>query len=1100
MNFRRLQIGIPRRSYELSLILVFVLLCGIGVKPCFAQGGRASIAGTVTEQTGAVVPEAKIVATNTVTGQSREVISNENGTFVIPLLPVGTYAVTCTRPGFKSETRSGVKLTADEKATVDFSLTVGEVTQTIEVSAGADVINTTNGAIGQVVEQTAIVELPLNGRNPAELVFLAPGAVDGFKFGGFTRQEFTTFPTETGASVNGGRQGSTYYMLDGANSMDNYHNNATPFPNSDATQEFRVITNNFDAQYGFSPGAVVSIVTRSGSKDWHGDAFEFIRNDALNARDFFARDRDTLKRNQFGASAGGPIFREKLFIFGNYQGTTERRRVNGGSSFVPNNKMINGDFSDLLPGVQIKDPDTGLPVPGNIYSPAQWATKLNPVAKNFLNVLPRSDDPSGLVSLSGAVRIRDYHEFTLKPDWYLSPKHHLSGRVFFNDFKHPKEGGQGNILLADRSWTARYENFAGNWLYTIKPNLIHNLVVSYNRLNTYSIPGFETKDGGPVCFKCFGSKVEEYPTTAPNLMLVTNAFWATQNTNYINRQNISISDSVSWTKGKHLIVAGVDILRQSWDLGTDWLADEIFQFDGQQTNSWFSDFLTGKASMFWQGAGSFDLIKGTSWSGYAQDTIRLKPNLTLGVGLRWEPYFPYEVSKGRIPMFRPGQQSTRYPNAPTGLVYPGDAGVPSKGAPSDAANFSPRVSIAWQPKALPNTSVRAAFGFFISPLALSTYNHVADTAPFAPSFQVLSTDPLVGKSIPFEDPWSVYAPTGFKSPFPPFASTNFAPGPEAQFVRPVFVQEHFSNDFRIGKVQSWNLSIEHQFQNDILVRAAYVGSESYHLPDIVERNPGFYSANGARSLYQPNFTNILQYVAWTTASYNALQFTFDKRFSNGLQFTSNYAYSKNIDSAASGGGGVFGGQLPNPFDSRYNRGLSDLHHPHIWTNFWVYQLPSLKQQNPFVRGVLGDWQFSGTWRLQSGDPFSIAGGNGNNSSLSQVGRDRADVTGQPITSHQGSKAEWLRSYMNLSAFKPNAPGTFGNSPRNVLRGDKTNVADLGISKNFPFKERYRHSIPVGNVQCVQQGSLQQSKQQPCRSLVVWTYHDNQRIWCRRRRC
>jgi hypothetical protein len=718
--------------------------------------------------------------------------------------------------------------------------------------------------------------------------------------------------------------------------------------------------------------------------------------------------------------------------------------------------MLQGDFSDLLAaGTQITDPDTGLPVPGNIFTPAEWANKYSPIAKKFEDeTFPHTDDPSGLVPLAGAVRIKDYHEFTIKPDWYLSPKHHISGRVFFNDFSHAKEGGGGNLFLADRSWTARYQNYGGNWLYTIRPNLINNLIFSYNRLNTYSVPGFETKDGGPVCYKCFGVNVEEYPTTAPNLMLFTSAFTLAQNTNYLYRHNISISDSISWTKGKHLIVAGVDVLRQSWDLGTDWLADEIFQYDGNRTKSWFSDFLTGKASLFWQGAGSFDLIKGTSWGGYGQDTIRLKPNLTLGVGLRWEPYFAYTPSKGRIPTFRAGQQSTRYPNAPTGLVFPGDAGIPDAGVPNDVGNVAPRVSIAWQPKAFPNTSVRAAFGMFISPLALSTYNHVADTAPFAPSYQVMATDPLVGKSVPFEDPWSVYSPTGFKSPFPPFASTDYAPGSDATFVLPVFVQEHFSNDFRIGKVQSWNFSIEHQFKQDILIRAAYVGSEGYHLPVRVEGNPGFYSANGERSLYAPNFASIQEYVSWTTASYNALQLTFDKKFSHGLQFTSNYAYSKNLDSG-SPSVGVFGGQLPNPFDSRFNRGLAEINYPHVWTNFWVYQLPSLQQHGKFVSAVLGNWQFSGIYRLQSGDPFSIVGGFGNNNSLAQVSGDRADLTGQAIVSHQGDKSNWLLNYMNLSAFTPNAPGTFGNSPRNVLRGDKTNVADLGVSKNFPFKERYR---------------------------------------------
>lgn len=1054
MNIGRTKATSLQAGRMLGCGLGIVALLAFGSLSAYGQSARASISGTVTEQSGAVVPEAKIAATDTVTGNSREVMSTESGTYVIPVLPAGTYSVVCSRAGFKSTTHTAVKLTADEKATVDFSLEVGEVTQTIEVSGGAQTINTTNGEIGQIVEQTAIVELPLNGRNPAELVFLAPGAIDGFKFGGFTRQTYTTFPTETGASVNGGRQGSTYYMLDGSNNMDNYHNNATPFPNSDATQEFRVITNNFDAQYGFSPGAVVSIVTRSGTQTWNGDAFEFLRNDVLNARDFFAHDRDTLKRNQFGASAGGSILKDKLFIFGNYQGTTEHRRVNGGSAYVPNNKMLQGDFSDLLPATQIVDASTGLPVPGNIYTPSQWATKYSPIAQNFEGVLPKTDDPAGLVALSGAVKIRTYNEFTIKPDWILTPKQKISGRVFFNNFTNPKEGGGGNILLADRSWTARYQNYGGSWVYTIRPTLVHNLNVSYNRLNTFSEPGFETPDGGPVCYKCFGVNVEEYPTTPPNLMLFTTGFSPAQNTNYLNRHNVSISDSVSWTKGKHLIVAGVDILRQSWDLGTDWLADEIFQFDGNQTKSWFSDFLTGNASLFWQGAGSFDKVKGTSWAGYGQDTIRLKPNLTLSLGLRWEPYYAYTPQNGRIPVFQPGQQSTRYPNSPEGLVFPGDAGVPNAGVRNEVNNFSPRVAIAWQPKFIPNTSVRAGFGLFIAPLALSTYNHVADTAPFAPSFQVLATDPSIGKPIPFQDPWSVYAPTGFTTPFPPFASSDVSPPGDSKFVLPVFVQEHFSNDFRIGKVQSWNFSIEHQLRGDILIRAAYVGSEGYHLPNVAERNPGFYSANGARPLYSPNFTNVLQYVTWTTASYNALQLTFDKRFSHGLQFTSNYAYSKSIDSG-SPGGGVFSSQLPNPFNAGFNRGLSDLNHPHIWSNFWVYQIPSLKSYNNFLKAVLSNWQFSGTYTLQSGDPFSIVGGLGNNNSLAQVGGDRADLTGQPITSHQGDKAQWLLNYMNLSAFQPNAPGTFGNSPRNVLRGDMTNVGNLGISRSFPFKEHYR---------------------------------------------
>ena len=330
------------------LVLVGGLLLLSAVS--FGQGGRANVNGTVTDQSGAVVAGAKVLMTDAATGQSRETTTADNGTYVLPLLPVGVYTITCSHPGFKSTTHPDVSIAADEKATVDFTLSVGEVTQSVEVSANAVRINTTNGTIGQVVAEKDIVDLPLNGRNPAELVFLAPGAVDGLKAGVFTRQDYTSFPAETGASVNGGRQGSTYYMLDGANSMDNYENLASPFPNADSTKEFQVITNNFDAQYGFSPGAVVSIVTKSGENTWHGDAFEFLRNDALNARDFFAHVRDSLKRNQFGGSAGGKIIRDKLFIFGNYQETIEHRVVNSSSAFIPNNKMLNGDFGDQLTG------------------------------------------------------------------------------------------------------------------------------------------------------------------------------------------------------------------------------------------------------------------------------------------------------------------------------------------------------------------------------------------------------------------------------------------------------------------------------------------------------------------------------------------------------------------------------------------------------------------------------------------------------------------------------------------------------------------------------------------------------------------------------
>jgi hypothetical protein len=1069
------------------------LLLSLAVSAAFAQESLANFNGTVLDQSGAPIDGATITVKELATGQVRSTKS-DRGTYSLPLLPVGVYTLTCSHPGFTTEVHSNVTLTVGQLATVDFSLKVGETNQSIEVGASAEQLNTTNGELGQVLNEKSIVELPLNGRNPATLVFLTPGAVDGLKGQVFTRQTYTTFPSESGASANGGRQGSTYYMLDGGSNMDNYGNLALAFPNPDATQEFQVVSNNFDAQYGFSPGAVVSIATRSGSNTWHGDAFEFLRNDALNARDFFAHSVDGLKRNQFGGSAGGKILKDKLFIFGNYQGTIERQVVNGQNANVPSTQNLNGDFGAYLTGKttnlcgaggpsnlnfdtgQVFQPNSArfvtcpagsadagqqmvakTPFPGNKIPVSMF----NPISLKFESLLPHSSDPLGLVNLSGRASSQNYKEFTIRPDWYINEKHHISGRAFYDHFNHPFFTGNGDILLADRSWTAPFENYGGSWLWTVRPNLISNLVVSYNRLNSFSEPGLKTASGGGVCYSCFGVNVAEPTTTPPGIdLLAIGGTWVAQNTNLINRHNVSIAESLTWIHGKHMVVAGVNVLNQYWQEGTDWLALPLIQFNsGQFTGNSFSDFLLGQANSFEQGAGEYNEVKGTLWAGFVQDTYRLSPNLTLNVGARWEPFISFTPTAGRIAVFEPGAQSTRYPNAPEGLVFPGDRGVPAKGTPNDWAVVSPRVSIAYKPNFLANTVIRSAFGVFAAPFEMSFYNHAADTAPFSPNFSFGPTTtggPVVpgGTPIPFGDPWSVFAPTGGKSPFPPFASSNYAPGPSVQFITPVGVQTSFVRDFKIGRTLTWNLSVEHQFQGNILARVAYVGSESYHLPTPIDLNPGYYNTNpnlnGLRGY--SNFQSVLAYGSWTTASYNSLQLSFEKRFSRGLQFTANYTWSKNIDTASSASL-AFNGSVPDPFNLNFNRGLSQLNFPHVFNAYGVYQTPDLKSANPFVRGALGSWQVSGVWHLQSGDPLSITSGNDN--SQSHIGADRADYNGQPLNVDQGSKNQWLQQYFNTAAFGQNAPGTFGNSGKNIIQGPGVNNLDFALMKNFPINERFR---------------------------------------------
>jgi len=1016
------------------------------VSAVYGQGGRASITGTLTDSTGAVIPGAVVTATNTGTSFTSNALTSDIGSFNLPLLPVGNYDVTVKKEGFKTETRSGITLTADQIATLNLVLSVGATTDEVRVSADAELINTATAALGQVIQEKAIVELPLNGRNPASLVLLTPGMIDVLNTGGGVHQSYTTFPTEEGASANGGRQGSTFYLLDGATNMDNYHLLAAPFPNADATQEFRVVGNNFEAQYGFAPGAVVSIVTKSGTNQWHGNAFEFLRNGVLNARDFFQPVRDELKRNQFGGSVGGPIRKDKLFIFGNYQGTTERRRVGGSTSFVPSDAMLRGDFSGL--GVPIKDPDTGQVIPNGFISP----TRFSPAALKLAESLPSTTDPRGQVTVSGFTSVQNYHEFTTRADFYASSKHRLYGRTFFNDFSQPVQ--THSLLNSDRSWEARWQNHSVNYLWTVSPTVINNLVGSYTRLNSNSVSGLRDKDGKPICYSQL-IEVADPPDSPCSIegLFVGGSFGIGQNFNGLHRWTWGVNDSVTINKGRHLVVAGVDVMRQYWDLATDWLGLPIISFDGGATGHELSDFLVGRASSYLQGGGEYQRIRATQLGTFVQDQIRLKPNLTVNVGLRWEPFFAPVPESGRIPVFAPGRQSQRYPNSPVGLVFPFDPGVSDAGLPSSYSYFDPRLGLAWQPGFLKRTSIRAAFGIFSAPVDYSSWNHTADTAPFSPTYDLSAYNPDIGR-IDLDRPWANYRPTGGKSPFPPFPTPSSSPPSDVQFVTPVFFQGGWDQNFKLARNISWNFSIEHSFASDWLVRGAYVGSEAYHLVNAIERNPGIYAAEGRRILY-PNFSQVLEMTSQATSSYQAGQFTIEKRFSHGFQIQSNYTYSKTLDSASIGTL-AFTGSVPNPFDLGWNRGWSAFHRPHVFVTNFVWELPGLSQMNPLVKHVAGGWQLSGIWRIQSGRPFGIAPGLGGNNSLAQLGGDRADyVPGVPFNVQEGDKSQWLNNYMNRDAFQPNAPGTFGNTPRALFFAPRINTWDLGISKNWRFVERYR---------------------------------------------
>jgi hypothetical protein len=380
------------------------------------------------------------------------------------------------------------------------------------------------------------------------------------------------------------------------------------------------------------------------------------------------------------------------------------------------------------------------------------------------------------------------------------------------------------------------------------------------------------------------------------------------------------------------------------------------------------------------------------------------------------------------------------------MVFPGDAGVTDQLMPTTYGYVEPRVGIAYQPKSMPHTSIRAGFGMFTAPLPYSAYNHTADISPFSPTY-VLNGSP--SNPISFSNPWATFGGTGYTSPFPPFASLNYAPPKNSTFPLPVQLGAIFSPDFRLGMTQSWNFSIDQQIGATWAFHVGYVGSESYHQSVILDQN---YGVNNLRVFY-PNFSGILTDESVGTASYNALQLTVEKRLSHGFQFQSNYTYSKSIDTASSGNIS-FAGSLPDPANLNFSRGISDLNFPYIWTTNFSYTTPGLQNWNPIVRQALGSWGVSGIWTFQAGEPFSITGGNGNNNSGALEYGDRADLTGQPVTVQQGSQSQWLNQYFNTAAFTTNAPGTFGNSGRNILRGPRYDSIDLALLKNWMMRERY----------------------------------------------
>ena len=1025
--------------FRLVATLVLVSL------PALAQNVSGTISGIVHDPTGAVVPKASITATNAGTSATFQTTTDETGAYALRTLPVGIYDLSAEVSGFKKYQTKGIRLQVNEVARVDINLAVGTAAETVTVSSQAVAVDTTTATLKAVVDQKRIEELPLNGRNPTQLMQLIVGVVKD------TRADVTsgtTYPGTLPVSVNGNRSNSTNYVLDGAQNNDHYSNAANPMPNPDALQEFSVQTNNFSAEFGRQSGGLVNAVTKSGTNDLHGSAFEFLRNKAINARNFFnppvspgstERRDDGLKRNQFGATIGGPVFipkvyngRDKTFFFFSYQGTTIRQTPIAAGRVVPTAAQRNGDFSSITNRVLRNPFDNLAPFPGNqipisLYNPISSA-----ITRDYIP-LPTSGNT---ISVAAPTPSND-NQFLVRGDQQITSNNRLSGRFWRSIATQPGMLNPANYLetVVGRRWNNTSVTITDS--HIVSPTITNQFLFSYNHTNGDAVPVYPAKSLKALGINMYNDDMPQYHITVAGYFDTLN----TGDTNDFIRKEYQFRDTLRWTKGKHQITLGGEIDHGIGDVINNFRANGQFNFNGAApfTTDALADFFLGKFNTLQQGIGEYKKTRFDMYSLFFQDSMKLRRNFTLDLGVRWEPFLPYTDVDGKLATWRAGQQSTRYVNAPRGILYPGDSGIPDGGFGATWSNFGPRVGFAWDVFGDGKTSVRGGYGIFFDRSNTISTNSQANQAPFG----TLVTQN--GNNVNnFTNPWA-----GTTNPFP---GTTTPPSTVAfpQFSSQFVYEEHMRNPY----VQSWNFTIEREIAGGFIGRVSYAGSKGTRLVALREFNAAVYTpgattaTTNARRPLAPAIGNLTLIEPVSNSTYHALHFTAERRFAKGFSILTNYQFGKSIDDASANK--ATGVSRTNPNNQAFDKGPSDFDKRHVFNLSGLWELP-FRPDNNFARAIVGGWSLNSIVSLQAGFPFSV--GSGVDNARTGTGGQRADLIGNAFLSDDRPKGDVIDQYLNRAAFAPNALGTFGTLGRNTYRAPGFASYDFGLFKNFRIKER-----------------------------------------------
>jgi hypothetical protein len=1074
-----------RRNATLSTALFSLTLFSLAVifiaPSISAQAVSGTILGTVTDPTDAVVVGAKVTLTHTATGLVRTIISDSTGEYVAPSLPSGSYTITVEASGFRKLILANVRLDVDQKARVDLKLQLGATSEEVTVEGGATLVQTESSDLSGTVNETQIINLPLNGRDFVQLTRIMPGVSRGIPGANIDGAGSLAWRASASFSANGQRTRDNNFLLDGVDNNETWLNSVVIFPSVDALEEFKVQTSTYSAEFGRSSGGVVNIQIKSGANDFHGNAFEFLRNDKLDANDFFnnakGASRPPFKQNQFGGTLGGRIIRDKTFFFMDYQGGRIRDSKTYLST-VPTLKMRNGDFSELLRDTNgdgklegiIYDPLTGQPFDGNVIPEGS----IDPAARNIIDQLYPEPNVAGQPSSSGngqtinnflynPVLKRQDDQFDVKIDHYLSQKNHLFGRYSFErtgrflpaQLPHGDSGttfGAGNGLI-------RGQSFAFNDIHTFSPKWLNEFRLGISRISfkvtsidagtnlaeQVGIPGINITDTATAMSQIQFSR-NDITSDIRNLGANSNQPLLT----FLD--TFQLFDNVTNTRGRHTLKMGFNYTRRRRNvLNVDNITGN-FTFRPEMTsncasglkprciNDGISGFSVASFMLGYASSVNRQLMQGTfgerrpEYGAYIQDDYRVSDKLTLNLGLRYDLFVPYvevydrqsnfDISTGRFVVASEdavieGRKVGRYLQV-----------VPKK-------DFAPRVGFAYDLFGKGRTVLRGGYGIFWNNPLTGTSSAKPINPPFLLA-QSLTTN--------FEPLYRLSAGL----PPPPALDINRPPSGATRSI--------FDPNFQDGYAQQWNLNIQQQLKGDYVLEASYVGSKGTHLVvkrDINQAPPVVSVKDQNVNRPFPALRSLSRVESSGSSSHHALLTKFSKRFGNGLQFVNSYTFSKTIDTVSDTEGTV-----QNAYDFRRDRAVSEFDVKHTLTSSWTYDMPFGKGRafagnlGTVADKFIGGWQLSGILLVRSGLPFSVN---------QQQNVESTGTANRPNRIRSGELDNpTVERWFDINAFErtPDTTGTYGNSGRNILRAPGQTNLDISLVKVTRFRERFEHQFKV----------------------------------------